>query len=192
MNCKNRSILLPTLFAFLAVAAHAQTTSGSFGDFYAGFSYLQLHAPGTSLIAGGVDVSGVWFRSRVFGMGVDYSIDSDGIAAGTNSPSTTFTTQFLLAEPTFAVGQLGSISFGFHGLIGLEHESASVYTTCYYGSPCSTASLNGVAYGAGFSADLKITSGASVRLIKADYIRSRISGANENDFRVGAGIVFRF
>jgi hypothetical protein len=53
-------------------------------------------------------------------------------------------------------------------------------------------STNGFAWGAGGGLDLNAGRHIAIRVVQADYLRTRLSTSWFNDFRLGVGIVFKF
>jgi len=53
-------------------------------------------------------------------------------------------------------------------------------------------STSGFAMGMGGGADYNATRNIAIRVVQADYIPSRLGGNWFHDFRVGAGVVFKF
>ncbi len=56
----------------------------------------------------------------------------------------------------------------------------------------SGASTNGFAWGVGGGVDYNVNRRVAIRLIQADYLRTRVSNAWFNDARIGVGVVVKF
>jgi len=71
-----------------------------------------------------------------------------------------------------------------HALFGFARGNAALFGST------STESAFGMALGGGVDAEL--SQHVSVRLIQADYLMNRFLDRNRNNFRLSAGLVFRF
>jgi len=83
----------------------------------------------------------------------------------------------------------GRISPFAHVLFGVAHESVGPFNTPAFFSPGSDSALAST-FGGGI--DMKAAPFLSLRLIQADYLRTRFFGHTQNQPRISAGVVLHF
>jgi hypothetical protein len=93
-----------------------------------------------------------------------------------------------LFGPQFAYRKSNQVNVLFHALLGATHYNGKVTVPDLSESRSKVAFA--VAVGAGF--DVKIKQGLAFRAVQADYILNRSNGNTLNNFRISAGVVYRF
>jgi hypothetical protein len=130
----------------------------------------------------GFEVGGAFKVLGPLALAADYG-DTSGSFQGANTHLRTFLVGPQLRLP-------GPISPFAHFLVGAAHES----TTSFTAGPFTAASptQTGFATTLGGGLDVKVLPLLSVRPIQIDYLLTHFNSATQNQFRVSAGIVFRF
>ena len=158
------------------------------GEVFGGYSYSNLDTRGIThrLDANGWDASATANLTRWVGL------EADG--AGHYTSLTVFGTKVPIRQYSFVAGPriahpFGTVTPFAHGLFGVDRVSANVL-----GSPSGSDSAFAAAVGGGV--DVTVSSGIAVRLLQADFVlthHSETSGVvAQRNFRVAAGLVFRF
>ena len=196
-----RSVLLMSMFTLAGIAASAQKNNdGNFrwSSTEFGVTYKAERAdvvPSSCgcfwMQGGGVDMAAIFFH----GLG--------GAAAFNAGHASNFAPGVSLGTLTFVAGPRYVYEFAKHqpgnlhaqifaeGLFGGVHGFDGSFPTSS-GSETSATSFD-MQLGGGLN--LFSAGGLGVRVLEVDYVRSTLpngAGDNQNDFRVGAGIVYRF
>ena len=158
------------------------------GEVFGGYSYSNLDTRGVThrLDANGWNASGTANLTRWVGLEADGAGHYTSLTVfGTKVPIRQYS---LMAGPRFAYHS-GAVTPFAHALFGVDRLSANVL-----GSP--SGSDNAFAGAVGGGVDVAVGSGIAVRLLQADFVLTRHSEtpgiATQRNFRVAAGLVFRF
>jgi Outer membrane protein beta-barrel domain len=82
-----------------------------------------------------------------------------------------------------------------HALFGTVHGvgAETIGAPCTpQGCPFATVSENAVGMAFGGGLNVKATQHVWLRLVQVDYVRAQFTNNTQNDFRISAGLVFRF
>ena len=173
---------------FLLTAAVGFGQEWPRGEVFGGYSYSNLDTRG---VTQRLDANG-WEGSATANLTRWVGLEADG--AGHYTSLTVFGTKVpirqysLMAGPRFAY-HFGTVMPFAHVLFGVDRLSANVL-----GSP--SGSDNAFTAAAGGGVDVSISRSIAVRLLQAEFVLTRhqeTSGAGtQKNFRVAAGLVFRF
>ncbi|MBZ5647118.1 MAG: porin family protein [Acidobacteriia bacterium] len=165
-----RSTLVVTALILLCAATgFAQEYKA---DLFGGYSYLRSD-PGFSLPAG--NASG-WEGAFTYNWNNWLALKAD--VSGHYCCDQTM--HNFLFGPQINLGH-GKLKPYLHGLVGVSHGTST-------GGFSDT--VLGFALGGGI--DVKWTERLSVRIVQADYLGTRYADATQNNFRLSAGLVYRF
>jgi hypothetical protein len=163
----------------LAAPAKAQDETPK-AELYAGYNYVRVSDLGTSFNFNGGSGQFAYNANDWLGLVADFGgyYTSDGFHAGVLS---------YLFGPR--------INFRGHGFRG--HGNVTPFAQVLFGGAHSidTAPLTAFAMTVGGGVDFKISEHFAIRPVQAEYFLTKFTdGANnrQNNFRYGAGIVFRF
>lgn len=196
-----RSALLVSVFILTAIAASAQKPSDSstfrWSSTEFGATYKAERAdivPDSCgcfwMQGGGVDGAVIFFH----GLGGAAAFNAG--RASSFGPGVSLSTMTFVAGPRYVYDLAKHQSRKFQtqifaeGLFGGVHAFDSLFPT----SSGTETSANSFAMQLGGGVNLFSASGLGVRVLEADYVRTNLpngAGDSQNDFRVGAGIVYR-
>lgn len=97
-----------------------------------------------------------------------------------------FSSFTILSGPRFYYPGLKGVTPFVDALFGYDQTQVTLKGT----SAKVTSSSYAMAFGGGL--DVNVSRSLAIRLFKADYYRPSLFGSSQNDFRVSAGIVFKF
>jgi len=175
-----RAQSLMLMAALIAAAAGARAQDGApgtpRGELFGGYSYFRAGDAGTGLNGG--DFSIAENVNRWFGGALDLS-SHHGSFAGSGVNVTT-----IAYGPVFSYRRDPRFTPFFHVLLGAVRGSSG-----YLGIslPDTEFAITG-----GGGVDVKLGKHLAVRVIQADYISSHFLSKTQNNFRLSAGLVFRF
>lgn len=129
----------------------------------------------------GWEFSGTYKANAILGVVGDFS----GNYGTLNGGSTHLQTYLFGPQVAFPA----RISPFGHVLFGLAHETVGNFNTAAFFSPGSDTAFAS-AFGGGI--DMKAAPFLSLRLIQADYLRTRFFGHTQNQPRISAGVVLHF
>ena len=167
------------LILFAAVPAMAQDNPK--GEVAGNYTYINVDTNGSSLgrlSCHGGGGSGAWNANSYLGVVGEFSgCKVTGLPSGT--PSVTAFTYLFGPRLTYRASgnfePFGEVLFGGARLSG-------------GGAP----SQNAFSFAVGGGADYKMTRSVAIRLAQFDYLYTKFGTMHQNNFRVQAGIVFRF
>jgi outer membrane immunogenic protein len=169
-----KMILLVAVILLMAAGSRAQDTPAA--EVSASYSYLRLGVSnGVNQNGGSVSIAGN--LNHWFGIVADvggYHAAPFGVGLNTLT---------YMGGPRFSYRSSGRVTPFAQVLLGGARTSASAFGT--------SASTNGLTFGAGGGVDLGVTRHIALRP-QLDYIGMRFSGNTVNTIRGSFGIVFRF
>jgi hypothetical protein len=174
MMQKPGSLLAFILFSSV-VAAGQQTPRI---EIFGGYSHLFADVGNSSFGLNGFHASGAENLNSWFGGVLDFS-SHYGTLAGVN-----VNTQSIMYGPRFAYRKIGLVTPSVHALFGAVHGSAGLYGISMPDTH--------FAYSFGGAVDVKVTDRIALRVVQADYLRTRFLNLRQDNVRVSAGLVFRF
>jgi opacity protein-like surface antigen len=210
-----KRILVLGLFTMAALPVLAQDYPRF--ELGAGYSYVRANvtakdqmvtpavsaSEGFNLQGGGGNI--VYNPTRSIGLVADFAgYDVTGLPKGTGASATLFTYMF---GPRFTYRGNEKFQPFAHVLLGGAHVSGSGSTlvaTATSGIPINefSGSSNSFAMAIGGGFDVKVANHVALRLFEGDYLLTRfnttlnsagkLTAANQNNFRLAAGIQFRF
>jgi hypothetical protein len=158
----------------LAGTAHAQTDKYPSVEVFGGPSVMRNGATAPSFsLYGGWQAEASANLTNYLGLTADFGGQYRSISGNRVSQY-----EYLFGPRIAARGHRGTVFV--HALVGGNTLKA-------FGK-----STNGIAWGAGGGFDLNAGRHIAIRVIQADYIRTRLSTSWFNDARLGVGIVFKF
>ena len=169
-----RSTWLFGLVFLLAGTAHAQAEKYPTVEVFGGPSVMRngATAPSFSLYGGWQAQASYNFNSHV-GVTTDFGGQYRSISGSRVSQY-----EYLFG-PRFTARANRATLFA-HALVGANTLRASGRST------------NGFAWAVGGGLDYNVSQHFSIRMIQADYLRTRLSNSWFNDARLGVGVVFKF
>ncbi len=169
-----RIFLLLGIALSIPVLAEAQSHEQPSVEIFGGPSVLRngATAPSFSLYGGWQAEASVNF-SKYFGLTADFGGQYRSISGNRVSQY-----EYLFGPRLAARSQRGTVFV--HALVGGNTLKAFGRST------------NGFAWGLGGGLDLNAGRHIAIRVIQADYLRTRLSTSWFNDARLGIGIVFKF
>jgi hypothetical protein len=188
----NRTLRLLLFVLLFATPSFAQTIPG--WEVFGGYSFQRsntrkyfkstpiiytFHNEGANL--NGWDVAVTENISRWFSGTLDLSGHYGSPAvSGSNNREQMYT---IMYGPRFSMRGMGSSTPFVHVLLGAAHADVKVSPTGPHVSDLSFAMA------AGGGVDLKWRDNAAIRVIQAEYLRANAIGANQNNFRISAGLI---
>ena len=176
-------LLLWIAISFCSLFAFAQDSSKV--DIFGGYQYLHANS-GVSGVSGfslnGWNASLNGYFTRNFGVTADFSGNYGTPSVLGTGVSTRFYT--FLFGPTFRAPNSSHITPFAHALFGGGHISGAVGSL--------SASETDFTWAAGGGVDYDLSRNFAVRVAQADFLQTRVSGGNQNNFRFSAGIVIKF
>jgi opacity protein-like surface antigen len=173
--------ILGGLILFAAVPAMAQDNPK--GEVAGNYTYVNIDTNGSSLgrlNCHGGGGSAAWNANSYLGVVGEFSgCKVTGLPSGASAHTLTY----LFGPRLTYRGSGGFEPFG-EFLFGGAHSSIS--------GGGATATDNAFAMAIGGGADYKMTSSVAIRLAQFDYLYTKFGNTHQNNFRVQAGIVFRF
>ena len=165
--------ILGGLILFAAVPAMAQDyPKGEVGGNYA---YVRINPSGNNCQGGGGSVAGN--LNHYFGVAGEFAgCKVTGLPSG--SPGVTAFTY--LFGPRLTYRTHGGLEPFAEALVGGARLSGG------------GTSLNSFAFAVGGGADYKFSRSIAIRFIQADYLFTHFAGVKQNNFRIQAGVVYRF
>lgn len=162
------------LIFFSAISAQAQSTNKPAVELFGGGSILRngVSAPSFSAYGGWQAQADFNFFEHV-GLATDFGGQYRSIHGQKISQY-----EYLFG-PRFMARWSQATLFG-HALVGANTLRLS------------GASTNGFAWGVGGGLDYNVNRRIAIRLIQADYLRTRVSNSWFNDARIGIGVVVKF
>lgn len=158
----------------LAGTSRAQADKSPSVEIFAGPSVMRNGATAPSFsLYGGWQAAGSYNFSSHFGVTTDFGGQYRSISGSRVSQY-----EYLFGPQFIARGHRASL-FG-HALVGANTLRAAGHST------------NGFAWGVGGGLDYNVSEHFAVRMIQADYLRTRLSTSWFNDARLGVGVVFKF
>jgi hypothetical protein len=178
-------ILLPLLI--LPVSAFAQGTPKV--EVFGGYSNLISNFTNSSIDMNGVNLAVQENLNSWFGGVLDFSThfgsENQSVTglSGTTTTSFRVNTQSVTYGPVFSYRKSHTVTPFGHAMVGAVRGGPD-----YLG-----ISRGEVRFGvyAGGGLDVKVSPMISLRLIQADYLMTRFSGARQDNIRLSAGIVLR-
>lgn len=169
-----RLILLVGLVLCLTTSAFAQSENNPAVEVFGGASILRngATAPSYSLY-GGWQAQASFNFNRNFGLTTDFGGQYRSVL-GVRAQQY----EYLFGPRVMIRGRRAT--FFAHGLVGGNTFHAT------------GGSLHGFATGVGGGLDYNVGNHFAIRVVQADYLRTRLSSTWLNDARVGIGIVFKF
>lgn len=89
----------------------------------------------------------------------------------------------IMYGPRFSFPRISFLTPFAHALLGVAHMNVKVTPTGPRASGTSFATA------AGGGLDLKFSNNAGIRVVQAEYLRANALGANQNNFRISAGVI---
>jgi opacity protein-like surface antigen len=167
-------IVLAGLLLCIAGLAQAQTHEGPAVEVFAGPSVLRNGATAPSFsLYGGWQAEGSFNFTAHFGATADFGGQYRSISGTRVSQY-----EYLFGPRIIARSQRATLFA--HALVGGNSFRAA------------GSSTNGFAWGVGGGLDYNAGQHIAIRVLQADYIRTRLSTSWFNDARLGLGIVFKF
>jgi hypothetical protein len=161
----------------LGIAATAQKNPPR-TEFMFGYTFLRQSSAAGRQNLNGVTLSGTGNFNRWFGFGGQLS----GTYGSPFSGASTTDWMFLFG-PVFSHRSDAVLTPFGQLLFGVSHRHDKV--------PTFAISSTGFTWGAGGGFDVKLTPAVALRLFEADYLRSNLYSATQNNLRLVFGIVFR-
>jgi hypothetical protein len=177
------------LMCLLSSPLAGQTQETPKVELFAGYSYFPLKgAPD----AHGFHLSVTANVTRHVGLSADFSqhFASEEVNQPFQPSTRRIRLYFLQFGPRVRLKQTKRLEVSAHSLFGVSHTSVRLFSR-------STPGINVPSSNTGFgmtlggALDTEINPRLSVRLIRADYVFSRLAGFNHHDYRYSGGIVFR-
>lgn len=188
----SRTLRILLLVLFLATPCLAQTTREweVFGGYSLQRSNVKQYYKSTPIIytvrnhdvsLNGWDVSVTENINRWFGGTLDISGHyRKPTVSGSANRERMYS---IMYGPRFSLRSSPSVVPFAHVLLGVAHMDIKVVPT---GPRASDASF---AMAAGGGLDVKFRDNAAVRVVQAEYLRANALGANQNNFRLSAGVI---
>jgi opacity protein-like surface antigen len=170
---KNFILIIGLILSF-AISASAQSTDNPTVEIFGGPSIMRngVSAPSYSLYGGWQAEASFNFLNHI-GLTTDFGGQYRSIRGQTISQY-----EYLFG-PRFMARWSHATLFG-HALVGANTLHVS------------GASTNGFAWGLGGGLDYNVSHRIAIRVIQADYLRTRLSNSWFNDARIGVGLVVKF
>jgi len=169
-----KTILLLGLVLSIPGFAEAQSHEYPAAEIFGGASVLRNGATAPSFsLYGGWQAEGTANFSKYLGLTADFGGQYRSISGNRVSQY-----EYLFGPRVSARGHGGTIFA--HALVGANTLKAAGRST------------NGFAWGVGGGLDVNAGRHIAIRVIQADYLRTRLSTSWFNDARLGVGIVFKF
>jgi opacity protein-like surface antigen len=176
-----RSLLMVGALLF-AVAGSAMAQDYPKGEVAGNYTYIRINPGGgvPHFDCHGGGGSAAYSLNHYLGVVGEFSgCKVTGLPSGVSGHTFTY-----LFGPRLTYRAYGRLEPFGEALFGGAHASLS--------GGGITASDNAFAMALGGGADYKWKPSVAIRFIQADYLYTRSNGTSENDFRLQAGIVFRF
>jgi opacity protein-like surface antigen len=160
---------------FFAVAGSAFAQDYPQGEVAGNYTYIRINPGGSNCHGGGG--SAAYNLNHYLGVVGEFSgCKITGLPSGLSAHTLTY-----LFGPRLTYRAYGRLEPFGEFLLGGAHLG---------GSGGLSESAFGMAIGGG--ADYKWKPNVAIRFIQADYLYTRFGGTNQNNFRIQAGIVYRF
>jgi opacity protein-like surface antigen len=176
-----RSLLMVGVLLFAGGSALAQDYPK--GEVAGNYTYIRIN-PGSG--ASGIDCqggggSGAWSLNHYLGVVGEFNgCKWTGLPSGFSAHTLTY-----LFGPRLTYRAYGRLEPFGEVLFGGAHIGGTV-------TGFGSGSDNAFAMALGGGADYKWKPSVAIRFIQADYLYTRFGGTSQNNFRLQAGIVFRF
>ncbi|HLG14001.1 MAG TPA: hypothetical protein VJH03_05645 [Blastocatellia bacterium] len=193
-----RALLFVGLLATLPATMMAQETPKA--EVFGGYSSLRVDGGGN---LHGWNASVAANLNRWFGIATDFSGHYGSESARASLPGVGFfrvdadaNSHSFAAGPVFSYRKNEGITPFAHVLIGVArvHVRASADVSVPGGTEHVELSASDTGFVAVFGGglDVKLSKRLALRTVQADYALSRLGGFTQNNFRLSAGLVFRF
>ncbi len=164
------------LILFFSVAGAAQQTPRI--EVFGGYSHFFADFGNSNFNLNGFHVSGAENLNSWLGGVLDFS-SHYGTRAGVN-----VNTQSIMYGPRFAYRKSRTVTPSVHALFGAVHGSAGLYGISMPDTHFGMA--------LGGAVDVRVNDRIALRVVQADYLRTRFLNLRQDNIRVSAGLVFRF
>jgi opacity protein-like surface antigen len=204
-----KPLVLVGLLSVVAVPAMAQSSDNPRFEVGGGYSYVRARITSTDNSVTPADTASASFDlhggrgevvahvSRTFGFVGEFGgYKITGLPSGVSAHLFTY-----MFGPRLTYRESEKVEPFVHALFGGVHASGSVSGTVSPGFEFS-GSENSFAMALGGGLDYKIHKNVAIRFVQADYLMTRFKtninsagnsvAATQNNFRIGAGIQFRF
>jgi opacity protein-like surface antigen len=169
-----RSLLMVGVL-FFAVAGSSMAQDYPEGEVAGNYTYIRINPGGTDCHGGGG--SGAYSLNHYLGVVGEFSgCKVTGLPSGVSAHAFTY-----LFGPRLTYRAYGRLEPFGEVLLGGAHLGAT-----------GGFSDNAFGMAIGGGADYKWKPNVAIRFIQADYLYTRFGGTNQNNFRLQAGIVYRF
>ena len=169
-----QALWLMLLVLFVPLEARAQDAPK--GELFGGYSYFHASGGGSGLNGGNLSITEN--VNKWFGGVLDFSAHHGSFAgSGVNVVTIAY-------GPVFSYRKDPRVTPFFHVLLGAVRGSSG-----YLGISKADTEF---AITAGGGVDLKVGEHLAVRVVQADYVSSHFLSTTQNNFRISAGLVFRF
>lgn len=172
-----RSLLMVGVL-FFAVAGSAMAQDYPKGEVAGNYTYIRINPGSTDCHGGGG--SGAWSLNHYLGVVGEFSgCKVTGLPSGVSAHNFTY-----LFGPRLTYRAYGRLEPFGEALFGGDHASVT--------AGGATVSDSAFAMALGGGVDYKWKPNLVIRFIQADYLYTRFGGTNQNNFRLQAGIAYRF
>ncbi len=177
-----RTLIIAGMLLFVA-AVPAAAQNEPKGEVAGNYTYLRINPGGgaSGINCHGGGGSAAWSLNRNLGVVGEFSgCKWTGLPSGVSAHTFTY-----LFGPRLTYRAYGDLEPFGEVLFGGAHLGGAVT-----GFGAGSDSAFAMAIGGG--ADYKWKPSVAIRFIQADYLYTRFGGTNQNNFRLQAGVVFRF
>jgi opacity protein-like surface antigen len=161
-----------------AVAGSAVAQDEPKGEVAGNYTYIRINPGGTDCHGGGG--SAAWSLNHYLGVVGEFSgCKATGLPSGFSAHAFTY-----LFGPRLTYRGYGHLEPFGEALFGGAHTSATGLGV--------TVSDNAFAMALGGGVDYKWKPSVAIRFVQADYLYTKFGNTHQNNFRLQAGVVFRF